>query len=76
DGKTFESESSVSIGTGLKYESKDKKTGGTLSLYQIERKNVLTKDPKGVLTPIAAGQVRSTGIEVVFNGKITDNIKA
>ncbi|KLE04309.1 TonB-denpendent receptor [Aliarcobacter butzleri L353] len=35
DGKTFESERSVSIETGLKFESEDKKTGGTLSLYQI-----------------------------------------
>ncbi len=76
DGKTFESERSVSIETGLKFESEDKKTGGTLSLYQIEKKNVLTKDPNDDLFSIAAGKVRSKGIEFDFNGKITDNIKA
>ncbi|MFY9093762.1 TonB-dependent siderophore receptor, partial [Aliarcobacter butzleri] len=76
NGKTFESERSVSIETGLKFESEDKKTGGTLSLYQIEKKNVLTKDPNDDLFSIAAGKVRSKGIEFDFNGKITDNIKA
>ncbi|MDN5046312.1 TonB-dependent siderophore receptor [Aliarcobacter butzleri] len=76
DGKTFESERSVSIETGLKFESEDKKTGGTLSLYQIEKKNVLTKDPNDDLFSIAAGKVKSKGIEFDFNGKITDNIKA
>lgn len=75
NGKTFESERSVSIETGLKFESEDKKTGGTLSLYQIEKKNVLTKDPNDDLFSIAAGKVRSKGIEFDFNGKITDNIK-
>ncbi|MFX4236720.1 TonB-dependent siderophore receptor [Aliarcobacter butzleri] len=76
DGKTFEPEKSVSIETGLKFESEDKKTGGTLSLYQIQKKNVLTKDPNDDLFSIAAGKVRSKGIEFDFNGKITDNIKA
>lgn len=76
DGKTFESERSVSIETGLKFESEDKKTGGTLSLYQIEKKNVLAKDPNDDSYFIATGKVRSKGIEFDFNGKITDNIKA
>lgn len=76
DGKTFESERSVSIETGLKFESEDKKTGGTLSLYQIQKKNVLMTDPNDPDEKRAAGKVRSKGIEFDFNGKITDNIKA
>ncbi|PUE67769.1 TonB-dependent siderophore receptor [Arcobacter lacus] len=76
DGKTFESERSVSIETGLKFESEDKKTGGTLSFYQIEKKNVLAKDPNDDSYFIATGKVKSKGIEFDFNGKITDNIKA
>ncbi|MCT7908067.1 TonB-dependent siderophore receptor [Arcobacter lacus] len=76
DGKTFEPEKSVSIETGLKFESEDKKTGGTLSLYQIEKKNVLMTDPNDSDEKRAAGKVRSKGIEFDFNGKITDNIKA
>ncbi|MFW0741919.1 TonB-dependent siderophore receptor [Aliarcobacter butzleri] len=76
EGDTFEPEKGVSVETGLKFESEDKKTGGTLSLYQIEKKNVLTKDPNDDLFSIAAGKVRSKGIEFDFNGKITDNIKA
>ncbi|MCT7597586.1 TonB-dependent siderophore receptor [Aliarcobacter butzleri] len=65
DGKTFESERSVSIETGLKFESEDKKTGGTLSLYQIEKKNVLAKDPNDDSYFIATGKVRSKGIELL-----------
>ncbi|MCG3691734.1 TonB-dependent siderophore receptor [Aliarcobacter butzleri] len=76
DGKTFESERSVSIETGLKFESEDKKTGGTLSLYQIQKKNVLAKDSNDDSYFIATGKVKSKGIEFDFNGKITDNIKA
>lgn len=76
DGKTFEPEKSVSIETGLKFESEDKKTGGTLSLYQIQKKNVLMTDPNDPDEKRAAGKVRSKGIEFDFNGKITDNIKA
>ncbi len=76
EGDTFEPEKGVSVETGLKFESEDKKTGGTLSLYQIEKKNVLMTDPNDPDEKRAAGKVRSKGIEFDFNGKITDNIKA
>ncbi|WP_046992846.1 TonB-dependent receptor, partial [Aliarcobacter butzleri] len=58
-----------------KFESEDKKLGGTLSLYQIEKKNVLMTDPNDADETTAAGKVRSKGIELDLNGKITDNIR-
>lgn len=75
NGDTFEAEEGLSFETGVKFESLNKRVGATLSLYQIDKQNVLTgSDPSGNYS-IAAGEVRSKGIEIDINGKITDNIK-
>lgn len=75
NGDTFEAEEGSSLETGLKFESLNKRFGGTLSLYQIDKENVLTgSDPSGNYS-IAAGEVRSKGIEIDINGKVTDNVK-
>lgn len=75
NGNTFEAEEGGSLETGLKFESLNKRFGGTLSLYQIDKENVLTgSDPSGNYS-IAAGEVRSKGIELDINGKVTDNVK-
>jgi iron complex outermembrane receptor protein len=75
NGDTFEAEEGVSLETGLKFESLNKRFGGTLSLYQIDKQNVLTgSDPSGNYS-IAAGEVRSKGIEIDINGKVTNNVK-
>lgn len=72
---TFEPEEGVSIEAGLKFESEDKSFGSTLSIYQIEKKNVLTIDPDDDQYSKATGKVKSKGIELDINGKITDNIR-
>lgn len=75
NGNTFEAEEGGSLEIGLKFESLNKRFGGTLSLYQIDKENVLTgSDPSGNYS-IAAGEVRSKGIELDINGKVTDNVK-
>jgi iron complex outermembrane receptor protein len=75
NGDTFEAEEGESLEVGLKFESLNKRVGGTLSLYQIDKENVLTgSDPSGNYS-IAAGEVRSKGIEIDINGKVTDNVK-
>lgn len=75
NGDTFKPEEGVSIETGLKFESEDKRFGSTLSIYQIEKENVLTKDPSDDSYSIAAGKVKSKGVELDINGNITDNIR-
>ena len=75
NGDTFKPEEGVSIETGLKFESEDKRFGSTLSIYQIEKKNVLTTDPNDPDEKIAAGKVKSKGLELDLNGNITDNIR-
>jgi iron complex outermembrane receptor protein len=75
NGDTFEAEEGLSLETGVKFESSNKRVGGTLSLYQIDKENVLTgSDPSGNYS-IAAGEARSKGIEIDINGKVTDNVK-
>ena len=75
NGDTFKPEEGVSIETGLKFESEDKRFGSTLSVYQIEKENVLTKDPSDDSYSIAAGKVKSKGVELDINGNITDNLR-
>ncbi|WP_418179358.1 TonB-dependent siderophore receptor [Aliarcobacter lanthieri] len=75
NGNTFEAEEGISIEAGLKFESEDKRFGSTLSIYQIEKKNVLTKDPDDDQYSIAAGKVKSKGVELDLNGNITNNLR-
>ncbi|RXK12798.1 TonB-dependent siderophore receptor [Halarcobacter mediterraneus] len=75
NGETFDAEEGLSIETGLKFESYDKEIGGTLALYRIDKENVLTgSDPDGTYS-VAAGEVRSQGIEFDIGGRLTSNLK-
>ena len=75
NGNSFEAEEGLSLETGIKFESLDKRLGATMSLYQIDKENVLTgSDPDGVYS-VAAGEVRSKGVELDITGKITEKIK-
>ncbi|UHC15006.1 TonB-dependent siderophore receptor [Methylobacterium currus] len=67
--------------TGLGYEigTKLDLLGGALSLtgaaFRVERRNVLTPDPRNSGFSIAAGAVRSQGFEFTAAGQITPEIK-
>ncbi|WP_258238307.1 TonB-dependent siderophore receptor [Arcobacter sp. CECT 8983] len=75
NGNTFEAEEGISLETGLKFESDNKDLGASLALYRIDKENVLTgSDPSGVYS-IAAGEVRSQGIEFDISGKLNSHIK-
>lgn len=75
DGNTFEPEKGNALETGLKFESADKRLGATLSVFQIDKENVLTgSDPNGVFST-AAGEVRSRGVELDLAGKLTPNLR-
>ncbi|NVJ53193.1 MAG: TonB-dependent siderophore receptor [Campylobacteraceae bacterium] len=74
-GNTFDAEEGISLETGLKFESDDKNMGASLALYRIDKENVLTgSDPSGVYS-VAAGEVRSQGIEFDISGKLYSHIK-
>jgi len=74
-GNSFEPEKGVSFETGVKFESEDEKAGATLSVYSITKKNVLTQDLTDNAFNVASGEVKSKGLELDINGKITDNFK-
>ncbi len=75
NGNSFDAEEGISFETGLKFESSDKEMGATLSIFRIDKENVLTaSDPSGSYS-IAAGEVSSQGLEFDIGGKITENIK-
>lgn len=74
NGNSFKAEEGLSYETGMKVESLDKRVGATLSLFQIDKENVVSSDPSGTYS-IATGEVRSKGIEFDISGKVTDNLK-
>lgn len=75
DGNAFDPEEGRALETGLKFESIDQRLGATLAVFQIDKENVLTgSDPNGVFS-IAAGEVRSRGVEFDLAGKLTQNLR-
>ena len=74
-GGAFNPERGKSKEIGLKYEAPNKRYGGTVSVFEIDKKNVLTNDPANAGFSIAAGAARSRGIEFDFSGQITDKIR-
>lgn len=73
--QAFAPERGKSKEIGLKYESLDKRYGGTMSVFEIDKKNVLTNDPANAGFSIAAGEARSRGIEFDFSGQVTDKVR-
>ena len=75
NGGAFAPEEGRAREVGVKYESADKRYGGTLALFDIDKKNVLTNDLNNSGFSIAAGEARSRGLEVDFSGQLTDKIR-
>ncbi len=72
---SFSPERGKSREIGLKYETLNKRYGGTLSIFEIDKNNVLTNDPANAGFSIAAGQARSRGIEFDFSGQVTNKLR-
>lgn len=67
-GRDFEPERSNTAELGLKWHST--RAGATLALFDIRKRNVLTSDPLDSSLQIAAGEVRSRGLDFDFSGEI------
>ncbi|WP_374488641.1 TonB-dependent siderophore receptor [Zoogloea sp.] len=74
-GGAFSPERGKSREVGVKYESPNKRYGGTASFFEINKKNVLTNDPANAGFSLAAGEARSRGFEFDFSGQITNNVR-
>ncbi|MBS4019242.1 MAG: TonB-dependent siderophore receptor [Dechloromonas sp.] len=75
NGGAFAPEEGRAKEVGIKYESTDKRYGGTLSFFDIDKKNVLTNDLNNSGFSIAAGEARSRGMEIDVSGQLTTKVR-
>ena len=70
DGDVLEPSTGTQYELGVKGEFLNKKLTSTLAFYQIDRDNFATTDPENPDFSIAAGEVRSRGIELDVAGEV------
>lgn len=62
-GNPFSPERGKLLEAGMKYDAFGHRSSGTVSIYQIDKQNVLTTDPNNTAYQIQVGAQRSRGIE-------------
>jgi len=75
--RVFKPEEGIGYEVGSKFSLFDERFGATVSLFHITKENVLTRDPTdptGTLS-IAAGEVRSRGLDMQFSGQLTEQLR-
>ncbi len=75
DNTAFPAESSRSYEAGAKLESADGKLSGTVAVYQIRKKNVLTTNPANTDFALPAGAVGSKGLELDVSGELARGLR-
>ena len=70
NGQAFDPEQSEALELGTKWESVNKRLGATAALFDIRKRNVLTTNPANTSFSIAAGEIRSKGIEFDLAGQM------
>lgn len=70
-GGGFEPEKGKSYEIGVKWEALDRQLSVDAAIYQIEKRNVLTTDPVDSTFSVAAGEVRSRGLDINVAGNVT-----
>lgn len=68
--QAFDPETGRALEAGIKYESADGRLGANAAIFDIRKKNVLTRDPADSNYSVAAGEVRSRGLEFDLSGRI------
>ncbi|WP_395322051.1 TonB-dependent siderophore receptor [Variovorax sp. UC74_104] len=69
----FAPEKGRALELGAKWERADQRMGATAALFDIRKRNVLTADPVNPGYSLAAGEVRSRGLEFDLSGQVTKN---
>ena len=69
----FTPETGKALELGAKWESVDRRMGATAALFDIRKRNVLTADPTNAGFSVAAGEIRSRGMEFDLAGQVTAN---
>lgn len=69
-GNAFSPEHGRAIEAGVKLDSDDRRIGGTLAVFEIRKRNVLTTNPADPSYSVAAGEARSRGVELDVAGRL------
>lgn len=69
-GQPFDPERGRAVEAGIKFDSEDRRTGATLAIFEIRKRNVLAADPSDPSFYIAAGEARSRGLELDVAGQL------
>lgn len=74
-GTAFDPEEGVGYEAGFKFDLLDSRLGMTVAAFHLTKENVLTADPVDSAYQIAAGEVRSRGVDLQLTGQLTDEIR-
>lgn len=74
-GTSFDPEEGTGYETGVKFDLFDSRLGMTIAAFHLTKENVLTADPADSTYQIAAGEVRSRGIDLQLTGQLTDEVR-
>ena len=69
-GTAFAPQKGQALEAGAKWQSPDQRLNGALAVFDIRKTNVLTRSPTNVNFNIAAGEVRSRGLEADVAGRL------
>lgn len=69
--RAFDPETGRALEVGTKWESVDRAVGATAALFDIRKRNALTGDPLHSGFSVAAGEVRSRGLELDLAGQVS-----
>lgn len=74
-GTSFDPEEGVGYEAGFKFDLLDSRLGMTIAAFHLTKENVLTADPLDSTYQIAAGEVRSRGVDLQLTGQLTDEVR-
>jgi iron complex outermembrane receptor protein len=74
DADPFAPERGEALEGGIKVAALDKRLTGTLSVFEITKRNVLVNDPTNAGFSIATGEARSRGVEADLNYMVDDRL--
>jgi iron complex outermembrane receptor protein len=70
NGNAFDPQSGRALEAGAKWRSADDRLDAALAVFDIRKRNVLTRSPTNANFNVAAGQVRSRGVEADLAGRL------
>jgi iron complex outermembrane recepter protein len=74
NGDAYKPTEGKQIEAGVKVQPAGTRNIFTLSVFNLEQRNMLTQDPANVANQIQTGEVRSRGVELEANATLTDRL--